>query len=528
MNNISKVQTMANGIKFNYEGGVGYKTNLKETLLEFFSLGLLNGNFYQTQEEVLKNAKELFETALKECPEFATKCAVYGNNVNSLKLVPTVWLVYLSTLEDKALFKKAFPLIVKNPKMLHDFMEISRKGGIREGIGSGVKKVMNEWLYVRLNEYQVSRNKGKLAEIIKVTRPSAKKMREDEVFQNYMKYIAKDELTFQRAIALKTVIEAMTAGELTSDVFDLIRRNNLQLEELKHSTKALSDEDKKLLYTEMYKGLNYSALILNLVSIERVFATKTTKEWKNTPKGYFQQTIVVETDIPDNVINMIVSKIKDVGQYRKSNMLPFALINAEKMVVTPEFKHAIGDLIKIVSHEAFDIDKNIDLMVGVDTSGSMSSMVTDALSCVDIASLLGAMVKKSHTNTELFAVASQMKKVDLKKQEDVFTMAKKIRDTNVGWSTYFEQIMKNYKGEKYVLLITDSESADNLEKVWLKTKKPKGAKLIVWQLNAYNTRISKDPSVVYVCGYSDRLLSSVKNIIEDKICQLEEVEKIIL
>ena len=105
MKNIEKVSRMVNGETKTYEGGKAYALSFKEKLAEFFSLGLLNGNFYQSQEEVLKNAREIYERALAECPEFATKAAIYGNNFNSLKLVPTIWLAYLSTLDDKSLFK---------------------------------------------------------------------------------------------------------------------------------------------------------------------------------------------------------------------------------------------------------------------------------------------------------------------------------------------------------------------------------------------------------------------------------------
>jgi hypothetical protein len=522
MNNVAKLQTMTGDKKRNFEGGVGYQMSFKETLAEFFSLGLLNGNFYQSQEEVLKNAKHIFERALKEEPEFATKCAIYGNNVNSLKLVPTVWLVYLSTLEDKTLFKKAFPRIIRNPKMLHDFMELARKGGVREGLGRSIKKVMNEWLFEKLNEYQVSRNKGKLSDVIKVTRPFNK----DEEFQNFMAYLAKDQLTFPRAVALKSVIENLEKGIVDLDTLSLIEENRLQLEELKHSTKTLSVEGKKALYEKMYQGLNYSALILNLVALERVFATKTQQVNKWTAKGAFKQTLVLETDIPDDVIQMVVGKINDVKAYRKSNMLPFALITAERMVVTPEFKSALGNVLKQVAGEAFSIDKNINLMVGVDTSYSMTDPVTDSLSCMDVATLFGALVKKSHAKTNVFAVATSIEEVPVRKQDEVFAMARQIEETEVGAGTYFEQLMDKYKGEQYILLLTDSMGADNLERKWLKTEKPEGAKLIVWQLNAYQTKLSKDPSVVYLAGYSDRLLGLVKNIMEGKAGQIEEIEKV--
>jgi hypothetical protein len=530
---INKVQEMTGVKTKTYEGGVGYLLSFKEQLVEFFSLGLLNGNFYQTQEEVLKNAKDLFEKALRECPEFATKAAVYGNNVNGLKLVPTIWLVYLSTLEDKSLFKKAFPRIIRNPKMLHDFMNICRKGGIRKGYGRGMKAITNQWLVDHLNEYQVSRNKGKLEEIIKVSRPDSKK--QSPLFQDFMNYISNGELTFPRAKALKDVIAFMEEGTLNDTVFALIEANRLQLEELKHATYNLSETDKHKLYEVMYKGLNYAALILNLVALERVYAVRThvEKKWivKNGKYQEFKQTIVDETDIPQHVIDMIVSRIEDVEMYRKSNMLPFALLNAEKMVVTPEFKRAIGNVLRKVAQEAFEIDKSISLLVGVDTSSSMGGhKVTDtgSLSAMDVATIFGAMLKKSHANTNVHAVATHIKHVDLAKQEDVFDMARKIERTDVGYGTYFEQLMRVYQGEKYVLLLTDNMQADNLEKRWIGTKKPEGAKLIIWKLCPNGITISKHPSVIQVAGYSDRLLGLVKNIIEGKAGQVEEVEKVVL
>lgn len=533
---IQKVQQMTGvyqkGVQTRtYEGGVAYKLPFKEQLAEFFSLGLLNGNFYQTQEAVFRNAKSLFEKALQECPEFATKAAIYGNNVNSLKLVPTIWLVYLSTLEDKTLFKKAFSRIIQNPKMLHDFVEISRKGGIRQGLGRGVKKVVNDWLVEHLNEYQVSRNKGKLADVIKVSRPKVN----DEELQNFMRYLSRDEITFNRAKALKDVIKFMKKGVLNETVLNLIEKNRLQLEELKHSIEKLSNQDQKKLYEVMYQGLNYAALILNLVALERVYAVRTKDVRKsvrlNGKYMWFNQTQVLETDIPQHIIDMIVARIEDIEMYRKSNMLPFALLNAEKMVVTPEFKQAISNILRQAAQEAFVIDPSVKLMVGVDTSASMSgTSVTDtgSLNAIDVATIFGAMLKKSHADTRVYAIATNIREVDVRKQDDVFTMARKIASTDVGHGTYFEQLMSKYQGEKYIILITDSEQADNLERKWLRANKPNGAKLIVWQLVPQGIKISNHPSVVYVSGYSDRILGLVKNIIEGKGGQVDEIEKISL
>ena len=517
---------MNSGIKRNYEGGIGYEMTLKEKITEFFSLGLLNGTFYQDEVDVLNDARELFEEALDNCSEFATKAAIYGNNVNSLKLVPTIWLVYLSTLEDKTLFNVAFDRIIRNPKMLYDFMEMSRKSGIREGLGRSTKKTMNNWLNNHLNEYQVSRNKSKLKDIVKVTRP----YNNDEEFQNYMRYISKDELTFERAIALKSVINELLNDNVDEEVISLINKHRLQLDELKHSTMNLSQENKEELYYEMYKGLNYNALILNLVALERVFAVETEKEIKNSIYGQFKQEKIIKSDLPKKIIDMVVGRINDLDLYRKSNMLPFGLFNAYNMVSTNEFKDAISRVIETMSRETFNIDKDISLLVGVDTSASMGSMVSNTLSAMDIATLFGAMIRKSHLNSSIYAVATTIEGIELDNEQTVtvFEMAKNIADADVGYGTYFEQIMKHYNGEKYIILITDNMYADELEKAWLKAKKPKGAKLIVWQLVAYQTKASNDKSVIHLAGYSDRLLALVKNIIEGKAGQIEEIEKISL
>ena len=105
-----------------------------------------------------------------------------------------------------------------------------------------------------------------------------------------------------------------------------------------------------------------------------------------------------------------------------------------------------------------------------------------------------------------------------------YSLCQKIAQTDVGFGTYFEKIMKYYNGEKYVILITDFEQADNLEGRWLK-KSVKGSKLIVWH-QPYRIKISLDPSVVYIRGYSDRNLGLIKQTIESDGDQIAEIEKI--
>lgn len=524
MNKMTKVKGFGSSLTTTKEGGITYKNTLKEELQELFTLGLLNGTFYTKQEDVIANGKKLFERALKECPEYTTKCAIYGSQEGNLKLVPTIWAVYISTLHDKTLFKKSFPKIIRNFNMLYDFMEFCRKGGIRQGLGRGVKETVNKRFIDMINEYHATRSKGTLSEIAKTTRPYS----EDEGFQKLMKYVAYGELTFPRAVALKTVIAGLETGIYTTEMDDIVKEHRLQLEELKHSVKELTQEDKQRLYATIYSRLSYSALILNLVALERVFATKTDSvhEYNHARGACIKQIKVLETDIPDNILEMVCNKVSDEKSYFKARMLPFSLINAERMVVTPELKVALGKLLKKVAEKSFNINEDIDVLIGVDTSGSMGSEVVAGLSNVRIATLFGSMLKKAHTNTKVCAVASRCQEVPVRKQDDVFTMAEQIRLTNVQHGTRFETLLQEYNGQKYVILITDNQPADNLERKWIGVAKANNAKLIIWQISQSGHKISCDRSVTYVRGYSDKMITLIRDIIEGKGDQADKIEAI--
>jgi hypothetical protein len=292
----------------------------------------------------------------------------------------------------------------------------------------------------------------------------------------------------------------------------------------------MSLEEKQLIYTHLYEGLRYTALMLNLVTLERVFATETNHVFKHNPvaRRSFYQDEVVKTKIPEDLRKTVSSKIESVSDYRASKILPFTLINAERMVKTAHFKKSIASVLLTCSREAFVIPKETEILIGVDTSGSMSSMLNDSLSVVDAASFLGALIVSSHDKTTVCAVADICKKVKLSNEDNLFQIAEKIAQTDVGSGTMLEKIMSEYHGQKYILLLTDSVAADDLESKWLRAKKPAGAKLIVWQLQSYQTKISKHPSVLYFAGFSDRLLELLKHIIEETGTQLAEIEAVVL
>ena len=139
----------------------------KEYMIDLFK----NDNIEKVQ------AKIILSDALTNSPSFTTNLAI--NNKNKLSIL---WLVYLSTLENKFLFTNSFDKIITTFDDLYLFIEYCRKKNIRKGMGRCVKRIVNTWIHDNLSSKDF--NKNELREILNITHP---KFPEDTQFQNILK-----------------------------------------------------------------------------------------------------------------------------------------------------------------------------------------------------------------------------------------------------------------------------------------------------------------------------------------------------
>lgn len=544
----------------NPQGGTAYTLTYEEELCNAFTLGLLRGTFYTDQEEMIKHSRDLFEKASMDNPVIATKYAIYAAETLGMKLMPVIWLVYLSALDDKKLFKRAFPRIIgKNVKLLHDFVELCRNSDIRpggihhqkikgtnRGLGQALKKTINELMYNQLNDYNVTRFTSKLEDVCRLTRPEDKKVKRqntkgelyDVDLKPYFEYIFKPKtgarrLTFERAKVLQETIDILQNKNKTIEEFqkalDNIKNQKLQMDEIKFTFGGLTVEEKQSVFAYFLPGLRYAALVSNLVAIERAFATRTQKIQKLDPMGsgkYFNQLEVLETNIPKGIIDIVAKKLASFDDYKASKMLFFGLLTAHEMIITSEWKIALNETLKKAGKIAFaDLPEGRTIRCSADTSGSMSTKVTNSLQAVDVASYLTAAVALS-TGAKAYATADYTKTVALS-NDNLVDCAVKIKQTNVGFGTFFESLLDGYNGEDVTIIITDGMQSDNMEAKWKHlTNKPKGAKLVVWHVVGYPYKISTDPNIIYLKGYSDSLLMALSNIITGKAGQADVVRNI--
>lgn len=538
------------------QGGNAYTLTLEEKLCHMFTLGLIRGNFYKDKEIVVKETRETLEEALVKMPYIATQYAVYAAEELGMKLLPTIWLVYVSTLEDKTLFKSAFPRIINNPKLLHDFIELCRKAGIRHGyngnkngLGQSIKKTVNNWLYNNLNDYNVTRYTGKLEDVVRLTRPKDKVVTrqlpdgnvQEVNIGNYLQYIFKPKdgerrLTFERAEAQDKVIKNLQQGIVDEETLALIKKHKFQLEELKFTFGNLTPEQKKTVFMYFVPGLRYNALVSNLVTIERAFATSTRKVKKLDPESgrYYDTTEVMSTNIPQELVDIVAQKLSSFEDFKASKMLYFGLLTAHEMTTIQKWRDALQSVLSKAGSVAFaDVPAGVRVRVSADTSGSMSgwgAQVTNSLYAVDIAAYLAAGIGMSIPGSRTYATASYSKEVKMLQGENaLFENVRRIKNTSVGHGTSFETLLNDYDGENYVILVTDGQDSGNMERKWANLKnRPNGAKLIIWHVTGHThfNKISKRSDVIYLKGYSDQVLKVLANIINGKAGQPEVVKSI--
>ena len=186
----------------NKAGGSAFSMADEAALAQYACTGTFNDTFYSTAEVQLK---ETLALAQRVSPEFLAKTAIYAREKGFMKDMPAFLLAVLST-RDVELFKKTFPKVIDNGKMLRNFVQMMRSGAVgRKSLGSAPKKAVRSWLQSR-KETQLFRDsigdKPSLADVIKMVHPApADKSRE----ATYA-YLLGKALTPEQAEALPALI----------------------------------------------------------------------------------------------------------------------------------------------------------------------------------------------------------------------------------------------------------------------------------------------------------------------------------
>lgn len=340
----------------NAAGGRAYTVSAKEALAKYSATCMFGGTYYAEAGEQLR---EILEILPKVEPEFVAKCAVYSREQGWLKDMPALMLAHLTSQfsrsgncpwdenKARASFRKAFPRIVDDSKMLRNFVQMVRSGVTgRKSFGSkGVRDVLRAWLLGR-SDYQLFRDQvgdtPSLPDILKMVRPNPKKGSSREAFHQY---ILGKKLTAEHLAVMPRIVqeyETFKKSKGSNEPLPVPDVDFRQLDSLKLSVAE---------WSAVFRRAKWQFTRMNLNTALR--------------QGVLQDPKMVE---------LIANRLRDSAEVRRSRNFPYQLLQAWRHI-DPNMPMAI----KMALQDAVDAStENVPVFPGntfvlLDTSGSMLS-----------------------------------------------------------------------------------------------------------------------------------------------------------
>lgn len=475
----------------NKAGGTAFSLADEAALAQYACTGTFNDTFYSTGEAQMKEALAL---AQKVSPEFLAKTAVYAREKGFMKDMPAFLLAVLST-RDTDLFKKAFPKVIDNGKMVRNFVQIMRSGAVgRKSLGSAPKKAIRNWIAGR-KDYQLFRDnigdKPSLADVIKMVHPTPKDKSREALYA----YLIDKKLTPEQKALLPDLVTQWESFK-------------------KDQSAAIPDVDFRLLsslsltekhWAKIAENAQWMMTRMNLNTFER--------------HGVFKD---------EKLTKQIAARLSSKTEVQKARAFPYqllaAFVNADASVPTlvrnalqQAMEHAVEN---VPTHEG-------KVVIMVDVSGSMETSVTGTrsgstskVSCRDVAALYASCILRKNPDAEVIVFDTTARRLKLNGFDSIMTNAQKINCPGGGTNCAAPVALLNREQAKANLLIMISDNQSWMHQGYygsslqsefdlFKTRNPQ-AKLVCIDILADSTSQAKSrKDTLNIGGFSDQVFEVV-------------------
>lgn len=496
----------------NLAGGIAYDTGAEHSLAQYACTGTFNGTYYASAKE---ETSTLIELANNVSPLFLAQCAVYSRKFGYMKDMPAVLLAVLSS-RDSELFKKAFPLVCDNGKMVKNFVQVMRSGITgRKSLGSAPKKAISAWLNNSTPDYLLKQSVGNdpsLADIIKMVHPSPS----DKERENFYGYLIGKKLDSRKKLpALVKAFEKFktaTPGsrEIPDLPFQLLASSNLTDEEWKTIAKN--------------GAWQFTRMNLNNFAKHNLF---------------HDPMLVVE----------IAQKLTNKAEIQKSKVFPYQLFQAFRN--TTDLPRSITNALQDAMDTSVEnIPKiNTEIHIGVDSSGSMGSPVINSYSqsgarvtCNEVASLFASSIFRVNDLAHVYQFDTSCSEVTgLNPRDSVISNAGKINRNGGGTdcASFIAKLNQTSAKGDLVIMISDNESwaggqygyRTGTMTQWeaYKKRNPK-AVLVCIDLTPGRTAQAVGKDILLVGGFSDTVFTVISKFYEskgDNTFWVQEIKKVV-
>jgi 60 kDa SS-A/Ro ribonucleoprotein len=442
----------------NEAGGLAYKLEPKHALAQVAATGTFGNAFYSTAETQLDEVLKLIDEV--DDNQYLAKLALYAREKAFMKDMPAALLVALSV-RDTELMHRVFDRVVDNGRVLRTVFQMIRSGQFknkagkgRVGLSSSVQRAFQRWLNTASVGKLLSASIGNdpsLRDILRMARPTPKDNARRAMFgwltdKSIEKWAPATEadlpVEVQSLIAYRNAesedAQALIAGGLDNVRWDL-----------------LSDAAKgPTVWAALARKMGPQALRMNLNTLLRhdVLATSA-------------------------MVDYVADRIADESEIRRSKQFPYqyfaAYLNADDNV-PQKIKTALHKAAEIACGNVPELPGPV--VIGLDTSGSMSSAVTgnrgprngtqcatSKMRCIDVAALFAAAILRRNPDSVVIPFDTSAYDAKMDPNDSILSIAERLAKYGGGGTDCsLPLVAANQKHAKRkfagVVLVSDNES----------------------------------------------------------------------
>ncbi len=437
----------------NEAGGLAYKLEPKHALAQVTATGTFGNAFYSTAETQLDEVLKLIDEV--DDNQYLAKLALYAREKAFMKDMPAALLVALSV-RDTELMHRVFDRVVDNGRVLRTVFQMIRSGQFknkagkgRVGLSSSVQRAFQRWLNTASVGKLLSASIGNdpsLRDILRMARPTPK----DNARRAMFGWLT-DKSIDKWAPA--------TEADLPVEVQSLIAYRNSESEEAQALIAGGLDNVRWDLLSDAAKG-------------PTVWAALARKMGPQALRMNLNTLLRHDVLATSAMVDYVADRIADESEIRRSKQFPYqyfaAYLNADDNV-PQKIRTALHKAAEIACGNVPELPGPV--VIGLDTSGSMSSAVTgnrgrgatSKMRCIDVAALFAAAILRRNPDSVVIPFDTSAYDAKIDPNDSILSIAERLAKYGGGGTDCsLPLVAANQKHAKRkfagIALVSDNES----------------------------------------------------------------------
>jgi 60 kDa SS-A/Ro ribonucleoprotein len=449
----------------NEAGGRAYKLEPKHALAQVAATGTFGNAFYSTAETQLNEVLKLIDEV--DDNRYLAKLALYAREKAFMKDMPAALLVALSV-RDTELMHRVFDRVVDNGRVLRTVFQMIRSGRFRNstvkneagrgrvGLSSSVQRAFQRWLNTASVGKLLSASIGNdpsLRDILRMARPTPK----DNARRAMFGWLT-DKSIDKWAPA--------TEADLPVEVQSLIAYRNSESKEAQALIAGGLDNVRWDLLADAAKGPKVWA------ALARKMGPQALRMNLNTLLRHDVFNLERLSQSSSNMVEYVADRIADESEIRRSKQFPYqyfaAYLNADDNV-PQKIKTALHKAAEIACGNVPELPGPV--VIGLDTSGSMSSAVTghrghgatSKMRCIDVAAMFAAAILRRNPDSVVIPFDTSAYDAKIDPNDSILSIAERLAKYGGGGTDCSLPLVaanQRHAKRKFagVVLVSDNES----------------------------------------------------------------------